>query len=145
VREATRRAHVTPAAVTKQTEIAHALVKSLYDDGRLNEDLLTQFADQSKFDETNAAIAALANVPMATAETMMMESRAEGVMILAKVASLSWPTVRAVIAMRDEVLGGDPTDLAACKNTYERLRASTAQQVLRFNRMQQASTATPTA
>jgi uncharacterized protein (DUF2336 family) len=145
VREATRRAHVTPAAVTKQTEIAHALVKSLYDDGRLNEDLLTQFADQSKFDETNAAIAALANVPMATAETMMMESRAEGVMILAKVASLSWPTVRAVIAMRDEVLGGDPTDLSACKNTYERLRASTAQQVLRFNRMQQASTPAPTA
>jgi len=145
VREATRRAHATPAAVTRQTEIAHALVKSLYEDGRLNEQLLTQFADQSKFDETNAAIAALANVPVATAETMMMESRAEGVMILSKVASLSWPTVRAIISMRDEVLGGDPTDLAACKNTYERLRSSTAQQVLRFHRMQQSSTPTPAA
>jgi len=140
VREATRRAHTTPAAVTKQTEIAHALVKSLYEDGRLNEQLLTQFADQSKFDETNAAIAAMANVPVAMAETMMMESRAEGVMILAKVASLSWPTVRTIITMRDEVLGGDPTDLVACKNTYERLRSSTAQQVLRFHRMQQAAT-----
>ena len=39
VREATRRAHATPAAVTKQTEIAHGLVKSLYEDGRLNEQL----------------------------------------------------------------------------------------------------------
>ena len=145
VREAARRTHATPAAVTKQTEISHALVKSLYDDGRLNEDLLAQFADQSKFDETSAAIAALANVPVATAETMMMESRAEGVMILSKVASLSWPTVRAIISMRDEVLGGDPTDLAACKNTYERLRSSTAQQVLRFHRMQQSSTPTPAA
>jgi len=145
VREATRRAHATPAAVTRQTEIAHALVKSLYEDGRLNEQLLTQFADQSKFDETNAAIAALANVPVATAETMMMESRAEGVMILSKVASLSWSTVRAVINMRDDVLGGDPTDLLACKNTYERLRSSTAQQVLRFHRMQQASTPAPAA
>src|SRR3954470_11295199 len=86
VREATRRAHTTPAAVTKQTEIAHGLIKSLYEDGRLNEQLLTQFADQGKFDETNAAIAAMANVPLATAETMMMESRAEGVMILSKVA-----------------------------------------------------------
>jgi hypothetical protein len=145
VREATRRAHSTPAAVTKQTEIAHGLIKSLYEDGRLNEQLLTQFADQGKFDETNAAIAAMANVPVATAETMMMESRAEGVMILSKVASLSWPTVRAIINMRDEVLGGNPTDLSACKNTYERLRASTAQQVLRFHRMQQASTPTPPA
>ena len=141
VQEAAQR--VRAAAMTRQTEMARALVKSLYEDGRLNEQLLTQFADQSKFDETNAAIAALANVPVATAETMMMESRAEGVMILAKVASLSWPTVRAVINMRDEVLGGDPTDLAACKNTYERLRASTAQQVLRFHRMQQASTPAP--
>ncbi len=82
VREATRRAHSAPAAVTKQTEIAHALVRSLCDDGRLDEHLLTEFAEQGKFDETNAAIAALANVPVATAETMMMESRSEGVMIL---------------------------------------------------------------
>ena len=33
--------------------------------------------------------------------------------------------------------GGDPTDIAACKETYERLRPTTAQQVLRFHRMQQ--------
>src|SRR5664279_6415580 len=88
VREATRRAHSAPAAVTKQTEMAHGLVRSLYEDGRLDEHLVTQFAEQTKFDETNAAIAALANVPIATAETMMMESRAEGVMILSKVCLL---------------------------------------------------------
>jgi hypothetical protein len=33
----------------------------------------------------------------------------------------------------------DPTDLQACKGTYERLRPSTAQQVLRFHRMQQTA------
>jgi len=143
VREAARRAHAVPAAVTKQTEIAHRLVKSLSDDGRLDEHLVTQFAEQAKFDETNAAIAALASVPVATAETMMMESRAEGVMILSKVANLSWSTVRAVINMRDDVLGGEPTDLQACKHTYERLRSSTAQQVLRFHRMQQAGPPAP--
>ena len=145
VREATRRAHSAPAAVTKQTEMAHGLVRSLYEDGRLDEHLVTQFAEQTKFDETNAAIAALANVPVATAETMMMESRAEGVMILSKVANLSWSTVRAVINMRDDVLGGEPTDLHACKNTYERLRSSTAQQVLRFHRMQQGASQAPAA
>jgi hypothetical protein len=30
-----------------------------------------------------------------------------------------------------------PTDLETCQATYERLRPSTAQQVLRFHRMQQ--------
>ena len=71
---------------------------------------------------------------------MMVETRAEGVMILAKVAGMSWTTVKSIINMRDDLAGDDPTDLAACKDTYERLRPSTAQQVLRFHRMQQTST-----
>jgi uncharacterized protein (DUF2336 family) len=141
VREATRRARSAPEAVTHDTEIAHSLVKLLYEDGRLDETQVASFAEARKFDETNASIAALANVTLAVAENMMIETRAEGVMILAKVAGLSWPTVRAIINMRDELSGGEPTDLRACKNTYERLRPSTAQQVLRFHRMQQSTPA----
>jgi uncharacterized protein (DUF2336 family) len=137
VKEATRRARAAKSAVTEQTAIAHALIMSLFDDGRLDELQIASFAEAGKFDETNASIAALANVPVTIAENMMIETRAEGVMILAKVAGLSWSTVRAIINMRDELSGGEPTDLSACKDTYERLRPSTAQQVLRFHRMQQ--------
>jgi uncharacterized protein (DUF2336 family) len=137
VKEATRRARTAKAGVTEQTAIAHALVKSLFDDGRLDEFQVASFAEAGKFDETNASIAALANVPVAIAENMMIESRAEGVMILSKVAGLSWSTVKAIINLRDGLAGGEPTDLLACKDTYERLRPSTAQQVLRFHRMQQ--------
>ena len=137
VKEATRRARSATSTMTGNTEIAHALVKSLYDDGRLDESQVASFAEAGKFDEANASIAAMANMPVAIAENMMIESRAEGVMILAKVAGLSWPTVKTIINMRDELAGGDPTDIAACKDTYERLRPSTAQQVLRFHRMQQ--------
>jgi uncharacterized protein (DUF2336 family) len=143
VRMVTRRARSTPVALTKQTEIAHALVRSLHEDGRLDESLLEQFAEARKFDEANAAIAAMANVPVSVAEAMMVESRAEGVMILAKVAGLSWPAVKLIIDMRDELAGGAPTDLSSCKATYERLRPSTAQQVLRFHRMQESTPATP--
>jgi len=139
VREATRRARSASSAIAEQTAIAHALVKSLFEDGRLNEHQLASFAEGGKFDETNASIAALANVPVTIAENMMVETRAEGVMILAKVAGISWSTVKAIINMRDELSDGEPTDLAACKDTYERLRPSTAQQVLRFHRMQQAA------
>jgi uncharacterized protein (DUF2336 family) len=137
VREATRRARSAPSAMTRSTEIAHALIKSLHADGRLDEFQVASFAEAGKFDEANASIAALASVPVAIAENMMIETRAEGVMILAKVAGLSWLTVKLIINMRDDLAGGDPTDLAACKDTYERLRPSTAQQVLRFHRMQQ--------
>jgi uncharacterized protein (DUF2336 family) len=144
VREATRLARSAPVAMTEETAIAHALVKSLYEDGRLDEFQVTAFAEAGKFDEANASLAALASVPVSIAENMMLETRAEGIMILAKVAALSWSTVKAIINMRDKLSGLEPTDLAACKATYERLRSSTAQQVLRFHRMQQAS-ATPAA
>jgi hypothetical protein len=139
VREATRLARVAPSAITRDTAIAHALVKSLYEDGRLDEFQVAAFAEAGKFDEANAAVAALANVPVSIAENMMVESRSEGVMILAKVSGMSWSTVRAIINMRDDLSGMEPTDLGACKATYERLRPSTAQQVLRFHRMQQGA------
>ena len=141
VREATRRARSAPSALTRETTIAHALVKSLYDDDRLDEQQVEAFATAGKFDEANAAIAALANVSVSVAENMMIETRAEGVMILAKVAGMSWTVVKSIINMRDDLSDGEPTDLGACKDTYERLRPSTAQQVLRFHRMQQTSAA----
>jgi hypothetical protein len=143
VREATRLARSAPSAMSQETAIAHALVKSLYEDGRLDEYQVAAFAEAGKFDEANAAIAALANVSVSIAENMMVETRAEGVMILAKISGMSWSTVRSIIKMRDELAGKEPSDLDSCKATYERLRPSTAQQVLRFHRMQQ--TATPPA
>jgi uncharacterized protein (DUF2336 family) len=137
VKEATRRARSATSNITQTAEIAHALIKSLHADGRLDESEVAAFAKAGKFDEANASIAALANVPVTIAENMMIESRAEGVMILAKVAGLSWPTVKTIIKMRDQLSGAEPADLSACQDTYERLRPSTAQQVLRFHRMQQ--------
>lgn len=137
VKEATRLARSATSTITRDAEIAHALVKGLFDDGRLDERQLAAFAKAGKFDEANASIAALANVPVAIAENMMIESCAEGVMILAKVAGLSWATVRTLIKMRETLTGAEPTDLAASEDTYDRLRPSTAQQVLRFHRMQQ--------
>jgi uncharacterized protein (DUF2336 family) len=139
VKEATRRARSATSNITQTAEIAHALIKSLHADGRLDESEVAAFAKAGKFDEANASIAALANVPVGIAENMMIESRAEGVMILAKVAGLSWPTVRSIIRMRDQLSGAEPADLSASQDTYERLRPSTAQQVLRFHRMPQNS------
>ncbi|WP_027550448.1 DUF2336 domain-containing protein [Bradyrhizobium sp. Cp5.3] len=138
VQEATQR--VRAAAMTRQTEMARALVKSLHEDGRLNEYQVMTFAEQGKFDETNAGLAALAGVAVETAENMMVESRNEGVMILAKVAGMSWSSVRAIIAMREKLSGGAQTDMLTLRDTYDALRSSTAQQVLRFHRMQQNTT-----
>jgi uncharacterized protein (DUF2336 family) len=138
VQEAAQR--IRAAAKTRQTERARALVKSLHEDGRLTELQVATFAEQGKFDETNAGLAALAGVAVETAETMMIESRVEGVMILAKVAAMQWSSVRAIIALREKLSGGSQTDMLTLRDAYEALRSSTAQQVLRFHRMQQGAT-----
>jgi uncharacterized protein (DUF2336 family) len=138
VEEAAQR--VRAVTGTKQTEMARALVKSLHEDGRLNELQVAAFAEQGKFDETNAALAALAGIAVETAETMMIESRTEGVMILAKAAGMQWSSVRAIIAMREKLSGGAQTDMLKLRDSYEALRSSTAQQVLRFHRMQLQAT-----
>ncbi|MGY3239347.1 uncharacterized protein (DUF2336 family) [Bradyrhizobium sp. USDA 4472] len=139
VQEAAQR--VRAAAMTKQTEMARALVKSLHDDGRLTEIQVATFAEQGKFDEANAGLAALADVPVETAENMMIESQVEGLMILAKVAGMQWASVRAIIAMREKLSGGPKADMLTLRDTYEGLRSSTAQQVLRFHRMQGTTSA----
>ncbi|OSI61448.1 MULTISPECIES: DUF2336 domain-containing protein [Bradyrhizobium] len=138
VQEAAQR--IRAASMTRQTERARALVKSLHEDGRLTELQVATFAEQGKFDETNAGLAALAGVAVETAETMMIESRVEGVMILAKVAAMQWSSVRAIIALREKLSGGSQTDMLTLRDAYEALRSSTAQQVLRFHRMQQGAT-----
>jgi uncharacterized protein (DUF2336 family) len=141
VSEVAQRMRSAPAAISKETTIAHGLVRSLYEDGRLDEHEVASFAGAGKFDETNAAIACLAKVSVAVAEKMMIESQTEGVLILAKVGGLSWSTVRAIINMRKDLAKIEVTDIDAAEQTYERLRPSTAQQVLRFHRMQQATAA----
>jgi hypothetical protein len=47
--------------------------------------------------------------------------------------------------MREQLAGAQLSDSATDRETYERLRMSTAQQVLRFHRMQQATSEAPAA
>ncbi len=136
---ATRQARSDPAAMSEEAAISHELVRLLAKDGRLDENEVLKFAANDKFDETNAAIACLARIPVQVVEAMMIEASNEGILILSKVANFSWPTVRMIIDMRQRLANQPLSDNGADRETYERLRPSTAQQVLRFHRMQQAS------
>lgn len=139
VQEIAARTSTAPSGINEETSAAHALVKSLYEEGRLDEFQIATFAEDGKFDETNAAIAMLANIPVSTVETMMIESRSEGMMILAKVTGLSWSTLETILSMRDHLSGSDIKNINDYRQSYDMLRASTAQQVLRFHRMRQST------
>ena len=65
----------------------------------------------------------------------MKQETPEMVLIIAKSIALSWSTVRAILAAR---AAGRPTalgEIAQCLASYERLRSTTAREILRFHRM----------
>lgn len=126
--------HAQQRSAHEDAEVAAArqLVTRLHEAGRLSETQVAEFARDNRFNETNAAISCLSNMPFVVVERMMIESRSEGVMMLSKVLDFSWPTVKTILEMR----GG--TQGPASRMSYQQLKASTARQVLRFhNKMQQ--------
>lgn len=129
------------AAKSEATERAQTLVKLLHSDGRLNEAQVAAFADHGRTEEISTAIALMTDVPILTVENMMIEPRAEGLLVLAKVAGLSWATVEKILNARHAVGDtGVSTSLAEYHDHFNLLRPATAQQVLRFYRMREAGT-----
>jgi uncharacterized protein (DUF2336 family) len=133
-------AQLACAARSEESVRIQGLVQLLKDDGRLNEEQIGEFAEDGRFEETTAAIALLANISVSTVENMMIESKSEGVLVLAKVTGLSWETLEKILSMRrDLVQVDDATDIEEYHSNYDMLKVSTAQQVLRFYRMRQST------
>jgi uncharacterized protein (DUF2336 family) len=135
VNNAATRTQERSAAESERMAAAERSVAAMYAEGRLTPDRIAAFAEAKQFEETNAAIAMLANVPVLLVETLMVRSQSEGVMIVAKVIDLPWPTVKSILEMRAALSGGQVPDLNFCRVSYSRLKQATAQQVLRFHRM----------
>jgi len=126
---------------TEDTIRAQTLVRLLHSDGRLNEAQVAAFAEHGRTEEVSTAIALMTDVPILTVENMMIEPRAEGLLVLAKVAGLSWATVEKILKARHAVGdAGVSTSLSEYQDHFSLLRPATAQQVLRFYRMREAGT-----
>lgn len=132
--EVSEQAGVVPRDYTE----AQRTVLGLGRAGRLNEAALTAFCGEGKYEETVASLAALAKVPIGVADRLMNGERPDPVLILCKAIGLSWPTVRAVINIRQN--GAASTQaLNAAFDNYGRLSVSTAQRVVRFWQLRQRS------
>ncbi len=116
---------------------AQRVVLGLNRANRLDEAALLSFCNDGKFEETVVALATLAKVPIKIADRLMGGDRPDPVLILCKAAGLSWPTVKAVIAMRPDGAPNSRPGLDAAFANYERLSASTAQRVVRFWQVRQ--------
>lgn len=140
VAEVTQRIADESSGYTGSTYV-HALAqRGLLDDKRME-----TIAKSGRLEDIVTALALLAELPFDFVEKAMKEERAEMVLIIAKAAALSWCTVKAILCARlgnREVPGGE---IAKCLASYERLRAASAQEIVRFHRQRGApSTRRPT-
>ena len=71
---------------------------------------------------------------MAFVEQAVMQKGSETLLVLARAAALSWPTVKAILMMRGDKRSFADSEVAQSLASYERLKAQTAQEILRFYR-----------
>jgi uncharacterized protein (DUF2336 family) len=100
--------------------------------GRLGENDVAGFATANKFEETTAALAALAELPIETVDQAMAQDRPDAVLIMAKAIGLSSDTVKAILRMRAGKRGISPGELEQCLETVSRLKPTVAQQIIKF-------------
>jgi uncharacterized protein (DUF2336 family) len=118
---------------------AQRVVLALDRASQLDENALTSFCNEGKFEEAVVALAALSKVPIKIADRLMGGDRPDPVLILCKAAGLSWPAVKAVISVRPDAAGISTQGLDAAFGNYGRLSASTAQRVVRFWQVRQGA------
>jgi uncharacterized protein (DUF2336 family) len=114
---------------------ARSYIDTLLRRGQLDDSKLEAIAKVGRFAEITTAVAVMSDVPVEFVERAMKQETPEMLLIIAKSIALSWSTVKAILCAR---AGGRPAalgEIAQCLASYERLRATTAREILRFHRM----------
>jgi hypothetical protein len=110
------------------------MVRSLREQGRLDERQLHSFALQDKIYEATVALAVLCDLPVHMVETALRTGDYETTLLLAKALNLSWETAMAMLflASPDRRISGSKLD--QLKSEYSFLNVETSQEVLQVYR-----------
>jgi uncharacterized protein (DUF2336 family) len=119
---------------------AQRTILALHNAGELNEAALLGFAKGHKYEESIAALSAMAGVKIATLDRLIAGDRYDPILIVGKVIDLEWATVRALILLR---LGPSrvpsPADIESARVNFARLMPSTAERVVGFWQTRQSA------
>jgi len=131
------------AATSRDYAAARARVEALQAAGKLGEGDISRFAQAGSFEDTAVALSTLSDLPIDVVERMLVQDRAETILIVAKVMVLPWPTVRALLLLRAGKGGLSTQVLEQLMTSYMRLKRATALQAIEFLRKRQAADSNP--
>jgi uncharacterized protein (DUF2336 family) len=112
-------------AVQRDYARAKATVKSLLDAGGLTDEAVLGFAKAGQFEETVVALAVLVRLSIDAVSRLMTSEPTDTVLIAAKAAGLTWPTVKHLVVLRTAARAS-PDDLESARLNFLRLKPETA-------------------
>jgi uncharacterized protein (DUF2336 family) len=111
---------------------ARQLIAQLGKDGALTEAMLFGFAGQKRYEETVAALAALAQTGIETVRPLMQSLNSDGILVPCKVAGLRWETVGAILDCRFSTGVTAENELTKLKAQYTELTSENAHRLLKL-------------
>ncbi len=118
---------------------AYARAVAMRDQGQLGEAALLEAAKTERCADMIAMLSLLCGAPMPLVQNLLQNGHREAFLIPCKAAELAWPTVRTMLASR--VLGRTMSDqdIDLAWTDYSKLSPASAQRVLRFWQVRQAT------
>jgi len=116
---------------------AMAFTEALHRVGQLDDERLRSFAQSGRYAETVAALAVMSELSLSFIEQAMKQERAEMIVVIAKALALSWPTAKAVLALRARHCGASNQAVDESMASFERLKIATAREIIRFYRQRE--------
>ncbi|HZP70455.1 MAG TPA: DUF2336 domain-containing protein [Pseudolabrys sp.] len=114
---------------------AQVLAESMHRAGMLTAAKLEEFALAERFEEIVASLSVMSNVPTAIIERNMRETSTQSLLVLARAVGLPWDTTRSIMTLAAKRYRRSMADIDQAMSAFNRLRQSTAQQILDFHRM----------
>jgi uncharacterized protein (DUF2336 family) len=94
---------------------------------------VTAYAQAGRFEETVAAFALVARVPLEVVDRAMTGERSDLVLIIARAAGLQWASVKALLRLRAGPKGISASELEQDLASFEQVNPTTAEHILRLH------------
>jgi uncharacterized protein (DUF2336 family) len=110
-------------------------IEALHRSSPVNDRDLAAIAKDGRSDEVCVALALMSKLSLEFVERAMSQERAETILIIARAIGLSWPTVKAILSVRDANGQAVARELAQCRASFERLISGTAREIIHYYRL----------
>jgi uncharacterized protein (DUF2336 family) len=133
--EVTDRIQVESTRKPMSYAAAQVLAESLERAGRLDFAKIEEFAHDGRFEELVASLSLKSNVPTSVIEGNLRDTNAQLLLVLAKAIGLPWETTRGIMMLAAKRYRRSTAGIDQAMPSFNRLRQSTAQQILDFHRL----------